>query len=63
MSDRSGHDRVEQVWDRFSTWLGQYAPVSYDLLRPGAADAQIDSAEQAIGVRFPAELTGVVPHP
>ncbi|MEU6906858.1 SMI1/KNR4 family protein [Streptomyces coeruleorubidus] len=56
MSDRSGHDRLERAWARFSTWLGEYAPVSCGLLRPGAADAQIDSAEQAIGVRFPAEL-------
>lgn len=56
MSDRSGLERIERAWELFGAWLCEHAPLSYGLLRPGAADAQIDEAEQAIGVRFPPEL-------
>jgi hypothetical protein len=56
MSDRSALERIEPAWERFGAWLCEHAPLSYGLLRPGAADAQIDEAEQAIGVRFPPEL-------
>ncbi|MEN2424351.1 SMI1/KNR4 family protein [Streptomyces rimosus] len=48
--------RVTAAWQRIDAWLTQHAPASAALLRPGASDSNIASAEAAIGYELPPGL-------
>lgn len=52
----SEQERIHAAWARIEAWLRERAPQSYELLRPAATTAEIEAAEEALGVRFPAEL-------
>ncbi|WP_301125157.1 hypothetical protein [Streptomyces cacaoi] len=53
---REGTERLATAWARIDTWLGQYAPGTAALLRPGADEERIGAAEEATGRVFPPEL-------
>ncbi len=44
---------VSDSWDRIEHWLQHHAPDAYRALRPGATDAALARAEEALGVRLP----------
>ncbi|MER7411050.1 SMI1/KNR4 family protein [Streptomyces cacaoi] len=51
-----GTERLAAAWARIDAWLGQYAPGTAALLRPGADEERIRAAEKATGRVFPPEL-------
>lgn len=45
---------METLWQRLTQWAAQHAPdIAFN---PGASAVEIDAAEAALGLRFPAEL-------
>ncbi|MFE4957692.1 SMI1/KNR4 family protein [Streptomyces sp. NPDC056653] len=44
------------VWEAFETELARVAPLSHSMLRPPASEEEIVSAEEELGVAFPAGL-------
>lgn len=48
---------VAESWHRIDTWLAAHAPASLALLNPPASGDDVRRAEDAIGLRFPADLT------
>ncbi|SHG49671.1 SMI1/KNR4 family protein [Streptoalloteichus hindustanus] len=47
---------VTESWARLLGWLGEHAPTTYEVIRPGAADADIDALERELEERLPTEL-------
>ncbi|MFJ3876794.1 DUF4259 domain-containing protein [Streptomyces sp. NPDC090077] len=47
---------VARSWARIGGWMRRHAPVSYALLAAPAEPAEVESAQQEMGVRFPADL-------
>jgi cell wall assembly regulator SMI1 len=47
---------MEEIWERIEAWLTGNAPDTLADLRPGASDADIKKAEQALSVGLPADL-------
>ena len=44
---------MQSTWDRIKRWLSENAPTVHASLRPGASSEAIETAETAMGVRFP----------
>ncbi|MFO0798056.1 MAG: SMI1/KNR4 family protein [Gemmataceae bacterium] len=47
---------MKAVWKRIHAWLDENAPAGYGHLRPGATTDAIQAAEQAMGLKLPAEV-------
>lgn len=47
---------MEELWLRFIGLLRQHAPEVQSWLNPGATDAQLREAEEALGIRFPDDI-------
>ncbi|SCK62896.1 SMI1 / KNR4 family (SUKH-1) [Streptomyces sp. AmelKG-E11A] len=47
---------VLPAWNAITDWLAVHAPASHTVMRPGATEADIRTAEQEWGVRLPADL-------
>src|SRR5262245_24778912 len=47
---------MKAVWDRIHVWLRAHAPEVLQSLRPGASEAQLRAAEQAMGVTLPDDV-------
>ncbi|MFK0236318.1 DUF4259 domain-containing protein [Streptomyces vinaceus] len=47
---------VTRSWARIDSWMQRHAPASYALLAPPADPAEVEAAQEAMGVRFPADL-------
>ncbi|MGW7328504.1 DUF4259 domain-containing protein [Streptomyces sp. NPDC054840] len=47
---------VARSWARIDTWMQRHAPASHALLAPPADSAEVEAAQEAMGVRFPADL-------
>ncbi|MFJ3913674.1 DUF4259 domain-containing protein [Streptomyces vinaceus] len=47
---------VPRSWARIDSWMQRHAPASYALLAPPADPAEVEAAQEAMGVRFPADL-------
>ncbi|MGW5344078.1 DUF4259 domain-containing protein [Streptomyces sp. NPDC004050] len=47
---------VARSWARIDAWMQRHAPASYALLAPPADPAEVEAAQEAMGVRFPADL-------
>jgi len=47
---------MEELWGKIESWLSEHAPSVSKALNPGATDKQLDIAEAALGVSFPAEF-------
>ncbi|MBP2474699.1 cell wall assembly regulator SMI1 [Crossiella equi] len=47
---------VAEGWGRLWTWLAESAPTTHELLRPGAAPAEVEDLERRLGLTFSAEL-------
>lgn len=43
-------------WARIETWLKKHSPATPRALRPGAPEARIAKAENALGITFPADV-------
>src|SRR5262249_39429588 len=51
-----GRSTMKQIWERIHTWLRQHAPAVLDSLRPGATEETLRAAEEAMGVKLPADV-------
>lgn len=49
-------DSIEQLWDRIETWLATHAPEIRNALEEGATEAEIEQAENTIGVTLPPDV-------
>ncbi|WP_405792950.1 SMI1/KNR4 family protein [Streptomyces sp. NBC_00029] len=47
---------VADSWARIDAWMQRHAPASYALLAPPADPAEVEAAQKAMGIRFPADL-------
>ncbi|MEU9108103.1 DUF4259 domain-containing protein [Streptomyces xanthophaeus] len=47
---------VARSWDRIDTWMQRHSPASYALLAPPADPAEVEAAQETMGVRFPTDL-------
>jgi cell wall assembly regulator SMI1 len=47
---------MEEVWKRIEGWLDENAPAGYANLRPGASAEAIQAAEEAMGLKLPADV-------
>ena len=47
---------MQDVWDRIHSWLEVHAPIVVAALPPGASEAQIQEAEQYLGVQLPEDV-------
>ncbi|WP_350325460.1 DUF4259 domain-containing protein [Streptomyces katrae] len=47
---------VARSWARIDAWTRRNAPASYALLAPPADPVEVEAAQEAMGVRFPADL-------
>jgi cell wall assembly regulator SMI1 len=47
---------MKTIWDRIHTWLAAHAPAVLASLRPGAMEAEIRAAEEAMGVTLPEDV-------
>lgn len=47
---------VARSWARIDAWTRRHAPASYALLAPPADPVEVEAAQAAMGVRFPADL-------
>jgi cell wall assembly regulator SMI1 len=47
---------MKAVWKRIHAWLDENAPAGYGHLHPGAGADAITAAEQAMGLRLPADV-------
>jgi cell wall assembly regulator SMI1 len=47
---------MKAIWDRIHRWLDANAPTGYGHLRPGASAKAIQAAEQAMGLKLPADV-------
>ena len=47
---------VSSSWRRIDAWLAVHAPTMLDSLRPPVTPDELESAQRALGVRFPDEL-------
>lgn len=52
----SSSSSVPASWARIGAWLRAYAPESYEMLAPPADPAAVESAQAAMGLRFPPDL-------
>jgi cell wall assembly regulator SMI1 len=48
--------QVTEAWQSITAWLERNAPISHAALLPAAAEQDIDTLEQELGVRVPVEL-------
>lgn len=47
---------MKAIWKRIHAWLRANAPEGYGQLRPGASAEEIEAAEQALGLKLPADV-------
>ncbi|WP_306439608.1 DUF4259 domain-containing protein [Streptomyces sp. BR123] len=47
---------VARSWARIDSWMRRHAPASYALLAPPADPAEVEAAQETMGIRFPADL-------
>ncbi|MFF3015606.1 DUF4259 domain-containing protein [Streptomyces sp. NPDC057939] len=47
---------VARSWARIDAWMRQHTPTSYALLAPPAAPADVEAAQETMGLRFPTDL-------
>ncbi|MFD9516254.1 DUF4259 domain-containing protein [Streptomyces sp. NPDC059979] len=47
---------VADSWARIDAWMRRHSPASYALLAPPADHAEVEAAQEAMGIRFPADL-------
>src|SRR5262249_35008797 len=51
-----GATRMKAVWKRIHAWLDANAPEGYGHLCPGASAEALQAAEQALGLKLPADV-------
>jgi cell wall assembly regulator SMI1 len=47
---------MEKLWQRIESWLKQNAPDQFSALQPGASDADIKKAEEALSCELPGDV-------
>ena len=47
---------MQELWERIERWLATNAPELHAALQPGASEAEINDAEAALGISFPADV-------
>jgi cell wall assembly regulator SMI1 len=56
MNEDDKKDTVQVLWQRIESWLSRYAPHAWQMLRPGAAEREIQQAETIMGITLPEEF-------
>jgi cell wall assembly regulator SMI1 len=49
---------VDSAWQRIENWLSVHAPATLASLRPPVGSDELLTAQDQIGLRFPADLAG-----
>lgn len=47
---------MQEIWVRIESWMRANAPKVFDVLQPGASDAQITELEDFLSIQFPEDI-------
>ncbi|MEA5465228.1 SMI1/KNR4 family protein [Leptothoe sp. PORK10 BA2] len=47
---------MQEIWERIENWLRVNAPQVFEVLQPGASDAQIAELENFLSIQFPEDI-------